>query len=156
MGRRAKPLPPLAELQRLFTYNPETGELLRKGLMAGCVVKTANTDYRQVAIGRDKYYAHRICWKLFYKAEPESVIDHIDGNGLNNTIANLRDVTSKINARNIKSPVKSGTGVRGVYWVRSRQSFVAKIGKYKSQLGYGDLLHCAALRKSAEQRLGYL
>lgn len=42
------------------------------------------------------------------------VIDHVDGNGLNNTRANLREATPSQNNMNAKRPLSNTTGYKGV------------------------------------------
>lgn len=59
---------------------------------------------------------HRIIYELIFGEIPEGmIIDHIDGNGSNNNIDNLRVVTHKLNARNRKMEVRNTTGVTGVH-----------------------------------------
>ena len=101
--------------------------------------------------------SHRFIYSVLVGI-PANFVDHINGNGLDNRLANLRDVTNTVNARNINAPIRTNTGVRGVYWYKPGQYFTAKatIDGRLTQLGFGDLLHCVALRKSAEQRLGFL
>ena len=54
-----------------------------------------------VSWNRKGYRVHRIIWLLTYGTiDPTLVIDHIDGNPLNNRISNLRLVDHKVNTRN--------------------------------------------------------
>ena len=162
MGRRAKPLPPLAELQQRYSYCPESGELrfrehrvaARVGELVGTPHQDGNTRYLRVKHKGRLLLVHRICWALANGADPVGVVDHINGDGLDNRASNLRDVSATVNNRNRNHKPVSATSVRGVYWHKSAQQYYAEISnKY---IGSGDLLHCVALRKSAEQRLGYL
>ena len=58
---------------------------------------------------------HRVIWTMFYGAIPKDfVIDHIDGNTLNNDISNLRCVSRDISARNKRKPKNNSSGVVGV------------------------------------------
>lgn len=162
MAHSAKPLPPLAELQQRYSYCPDSGELRfrehkwrrKVGALAGTRHADKNTSYLRVNHKGRLILVHRICFYLATGEEPANVIDHINGNGLDNRLVNLRDVRQADNCRNKNSAIKSPSGVRGVFWHKSSSQWKAKIGA--KTLGYGDLLHCAALRKSAEQRLGYL
>jgi hypothetical protein len=166
MGHRAKPLPPLAELQQRYSYCPESGQITflrsrykaRVGTEAGRVFnnRADGNSYKRITVSKgQEVYAHRLAWILYHGTAPHGEIDHVDGNGLNNCISNLRDVSHRDNLRNIK-PVHSASGVKGVYWDgNSYKASISDSGGLR-HLGRGDLLHCAALRKSAEQRLGYL
>ena len=68
-----------------------------------------NGQYAQRQVKGIKVYAHRIIM-----GNPESFVDHIDGNTLNNQTANLRLANSNENARNCKIPVTNKTGYKGV------------------------------------------
>ena len=58
---------------------------------------------------------NRIIWQLFNGKIPDGfVVDHIDGNSLNNKIENLRIVTKEKNARNLKKRQDNKSGVTGV------------------------------------------
>ncbi|MBR0868930.1 hypothetical protein JQ633_01060 [Bradyrhizobium tropiciagri] len=79
MGRRSdiKPLPSLARLSELLSYDPDSGVLIWKWLPATsrsnigfnnrCAGKVAGTigktGYLVVGIGKSYYLAHRVIWK---------------------------------------------------------------------------------------------
>lgn len=70
-----------------------------------------------VSINNISYLCHRVIWKLFYgSVDKNLVIDHIDGNPLNNNIANLRLVTLSENLRNKSILYRNKSGVTGVYF----------------------------------------
>lgn len=50
----------------------------------------------------EKYqmYEHTIVWCLVYGNYPELELDHIDRNGLNNEVSNLRDIDHTANLKN--------------------------------------------------------
>lgn len=83
------------------------------GDVAGSLQKKNNRykiKYQQKA-----YMAHRVVYELFYgKISDELVVDHIDGDALNNRIENLRVVEQAKNARNVKKHSRNTTGVVGV------------------------------------------
>lgn len=92
----------------LFYYDREKGELYwtnppqpntkrLKGKLAG----TINRDgYLNVTHMKQGFRVHRIIWYLEKGYWPERVIDHIDGNKLNNKISNLRECSHTENMRN--------------------------------------------------------
>ena len=166
MARSASPLPPLTDLQQRYSYCPDSGELRfrehrchnRVGALVGTPQADRRTSYLRVWHKSRLLLVHRICYFLGTGEEPANFVDHINGNGLDNRLANLRDVTNAVNARNMNGPTKAASGVRGVTWYEPGKYWRARIntGIGTEHLGTGDLLHCVALRKSAEQRLGYL
>jgi HNH endonuclease len=58
--------------------------------------------YPQIRIGLDGklYVASRIAWLMYYGEWPSQLIDHIDGDRMNNRIRNLRDVSHTVNMNN--------------------------------------------------------
>ena len=127
-----KQLPSIEELDRIFTYDHETGSLIRIascakrfiGKEAGCIMRQLGRDTcRSVSIDDIPYMAHRIIWKMVTRKEPPigSHIDHIDGNPLNNKWSNLRIATSAENGRNRKMKSTSVTRIKGVSAPKRRE-----------------------------------
>lgn len=70
--------------------------------------------------------------RMIVQAKKGEVVDHIDGDPLNNQRNNLRIGTQKENIRNSK-PRKSRSGYKGVSWYKQTSSWVARVvcdGKY--------------------------
>ena len=103
-----------------FSYDPSTGLITN--------TKTSKT-YTNIAIGgyisdiamRNKITqkgsaikVHRLAWFLYYGSEPTGVIDHIDGDGTNNKITNLRITTNQGNMQNKKRYKNSSQYMVGV------------------------------------------
>jgi len=68
------------------------------------------------------------------------LIDHQDGNGLNNTRENLRICTNVENLRNRGRQTNNKSGFKGVSWNKNKQKYHARIkaqGKYV-HIGYYD------------------
>lgn len=137
----------LKDLRRVLDYNSETGVMtwkvsfannsVKAGSLAGCVNKQDGRLY--IKFQNKQYLAHRLAWLLTHNKWPEQMIDHIDGNPLNNCLANLRDVSNEINQQNRrKAQSNNQTGLLGVNWHEAAGKFVARIrisGKNK-HLGY--------------------
>lgn len=61
------------------------------------------------------YKAHRVVYFIANGTLADDlVIDHLDGNGLNNSIGNLRLTTKTINSRNVRKSIRNTSGVQGV------------------------------------------
>lgn len=75
-----------------------------------------------------------------------SVIDHIDGNPLNNKKNNLRACSNSENIKNVGKYTNNTSGFKGVSWHAHVKKFHAQIGnnKQKIHLGYFDLAKDAA------------
>ncbi|WP_372584598.1 HNH endonuclease signature motif containing protein [Cronobacter sakazakii] len=61
-----------------------------------------------------KHYAHRLCWALYYGSYPVGSIDHINGDGFDNRISNLREVTHRGNTHNQKTRITNKSGCMGL------------------------------------------
>ena len=69
--------------------------------------------------------------RILTNADDDVMVDHRDGDGLNNTRQNLRFATRSQNQQN-KGPQKSNkTGVKGVYFCKIRKKYRATINANK-------------------------
>ncbi len=110
----------------LVKYCPETPSGLKwkishkngmpSGRMAGSISNPHRSGQWSLKhLGR-LYLVHRIIYILHNgKIDPSLMIDHIDGNPLNNRIDNLRLVTASVNAQNQRLKKSNVSGVPGVY-----------------------------------------
>ena len=71
-------------------------------------------------------------------AQSGQTIDHIDGNRLNNTRANLRRVTPKQNQQNRKVTTQSASGYKGVTAAQGRWLARIYVDGRQIHLGYHD------------------
>lgn len=79
------------------------------------LVTRINRGYLRVQLSKGIYYAHRLAWLSFYGAWPVGQIDHINGNKIDNRMANLRDVPASINRQNQHNPMRGNSiGILGV------------------------------------------
>jgi hypothetical protein len=93
-------------------------------------------------------YLHRVIMGRVLGRDLDSseIVDHVDGNGLNNTRANLRLASHSQNLFNRGKASSNTSGYKGVYWCKSTQRWSASISvdnKY-IWLGRFDSKHEAA------------
>ena len=160
-----------AHLKERLHYNPESGIFTWRecaaynatwnsrfaGKVAGNTLRLPRRTYRRLVIDYVRYYAHRLAWLYVHGEMPEEplMIDHINGDGTDNRIANLRAVTRSENMINrVGLEARNTSGHTGVSWYRTYQKWLAFItcnGRRKS-LGYFDSKADAiAARKAAEE-----
>lgn len=97
------------------------------GDVAGTIQTNKNgKKYKKITLNRKCYLEHRLIFLFHHGYLPEQ-IDHIDGNGLNNKIENLREATSKQNARNRKIPSNNKSGHTGVCWDKKTKKWFSYI-----------------------------
>lgn len=110
-------------LRELISYESDTGVFtwlktqLRSRPKPGDVAGSLQSSKRYFGIciyGRI-YLAHRLAWLYVHGRWPTEQIDHIDGNPLNNRLANLRECTADENQQNRKVGKRNKTGLLGVY-----------------------------------------
>ncbi|KAB5497799.1 HNH endonuclease [Serratia sp. RJAL6] len=131
------------------------------GKVAGYVVRPPNakTSYISLKYGNKKRSAHRVIYEMHHGKLPDGyVIDHIDGNGLNNQIDNLRAVPQSVNLKNMPARKDNSAGCTGVFWCARIKRWQSHICIEGMQLHLGcflTLLDAVSARKSAEITLGY-
>lgn len=114
-------------LSELLAYDPTSGSGLRwkvtasnrapAGSEAGCILKAGRTSaYYVVRVNKKLMLAHRVIWELVHgEPVPDDMdIDHIDGDGLNNSVENMRVVPRVMNLRNQQMSRLNKSGVPGV------------------------------------------
>jgi len=137
MPIKTRPLPPLAVLHELFEY--QDGNLVRKkttsqNAQKGQIAGTNSNGYIIINIKRAFYRVHRIIWYMHTEVDPVNlIIDHIDGNPLNNRIQNLRICEQKDNCKNSVKSARNTSGYKGVNLHKHPNQWRARIrhdGKY--------------------------
>jgi hypothetical protein len=150
---KAKPID-LELMRKMFFYPPPTGELYwlkdrSNKIKALDEAGSSNGRYRVVFCNGKIYSAHRIIYSMRHNVElsPDIQIDHINGDRSDNRISNLRMATNAQNQCNTKISSRNKSGYRGVFWVKVRKKWLAKIGlnKKKIHLGYFNNKEEAAL-----------
>lgn len=171
-------LPSIDLLRQLLRYDADTGLLFWKErpieMFVGgeypperraaswnsrCADKEAFTyvnsaGYRSGAVNDLLLLAHRVIWAIHYSKWPDDDVDHIDGDKLNNRIANLRDVPQAVNTRNAVGKSNNTSGVTGVSWRPDRGKWRARVMvNYREiSLGHFDTLEEATIAREAAVR----
>lgn len=123
------------------------------GKEAGTVGFIKNNTYKIISIKKFRTTNHRVIWYMNYGYLPEA-IDHIDGNGLNNKLENLRESCLKRNPKNQKLHKTNKTGVSGISYDSKRNTWRVFIGK--KHLGtYHDFFEACCVRISNQNKMGY-
>lgn len=126
---------PLAILQKYLDCNIATGVIryllpfngIETGQVAG--IKDSR-GYLRVHVPQLQitYAAHRLIWLFAYGSWPYALIDHRNGVTWDNCIENLRDVSTTVNAQNMRKAMSNNkTGYLGV-------SYCKRNGKYDSRI----------------------
>lgn len=117
-----------------WSYNPSNGEFTwriatsnkRPGEIAGNLNRS--DGYWRVKYRERAHQQHRVIWLMMTGAWPPELIDHIDGNPLNNRWTNLRCASIAINMQNLTRVHRTSTsGLLGVIQSRSRKRWCATI-----------------------------
>ena len=104
------------------------------------------------------YLAHRVAWAIYSGAWPERQIDHINGNRLDNRIANLRSVTHQENGKNCAIGIKNTSGTIGVSWHSRDLVWTAQVNKNGKQKHIGSFKNkddAISARAKASAECGY-
>ena len=127
------------------------------GNIAGATQYFNKKEYIRVTVDGVGHFAHRIIW-IMTSNDDAKEIDHIDGNGLNNKLSNLRSVTREENGKNLRLYSNNKTGFHGIYQNEKNKNWYAQIknsGK-TIHLGYFKTKDKAiSARKKAEFNFGF-
>lgn len=151
---RTRPLPSLEVLNTLFWYDPLTGVFTwkasgpkrRVGAVAGC---RESTYYWRLSVNGHTWKAHRIAYYMGTGVDPVGhEIDHIDGDALNNRLANLRMATHAQNRQNLNPHRKNTSGYMGVSWH-------VRVGRYAARIHRGRTIHLGYFNTALEAAAAY-
>jgi hypothetical protein len=154
-------------LKELLHYDPDTGDFTWKispryginiGCMAGCNFLSNGKRYSSVMIKGNRYSLHRLAWLYVYGAEPLETVDHINGDGTDNRISNLRDVSLAENQKNKRQYKNCTSGCTGVIWVKKKSTWHATIcinSKRISLRYHRNWWDAVCARKSAEYKYNF-
>lgn len=179
---KANKIPPQNYLKEILSYNKKSGILTWRdrplshfgsarywkawnkrfsGKTAGWVDTLANgKSYIRLKIDGKIYKAHRVIFVIMSGDIDESLeVDHINGNGTDNSWFNIRLVKKDCNAKNHRMQSNNTSGVVGVSWMKDRSKWMAHISSGKKKritLGFfSDFDAAVKARKAAEVQYGY-
>ena len=84
-------------------------------------------------------------------ASPEQLVDHINGNGLDNRRENIRLCTKADNQRNQRRNSKNTTGYKGVSFDKARGKYIASIQVLGTQIHLGRFSTAEEASKAYEE-----
>ncbi|EGQ9298919.1 hypothetical protein E4T16_15230 [Vibrio parahaemolyticus] len=154
----------VTKIRNQLTYDPDSGIIQwkesgrgrRANLVAGCVKRKKGNVWRRIVIDGKEYTSGQIAWSIMTGHFPDFIIDHKDGDSLNDKWSNLRRGDNCVAQRNLARSRRNKTGVTGVK--QSNGYFVAYIGVGKKQKYLGstsDFFEAVCLRKRAEKQYNY-
>jgi hypothetical protein len=155
----------MVKLKNQLYYDPETGVFKwresgsgrRKNLIAGCVKKKGLNACRRIVFDQKEYTCGQLAWCLMKGEFPNFIIDHKDGDSLNDKWTNLRRGDDCIDQRNAFRQVRNKTGCTGVRL--NNGYYLAYIGNGSGRQKYlgcsKDLFEAICIRKAAEVGLNY-
>lgn len=158
----------ITKLRNQLDYDPETGVFKwkesgsgrRSNLLAGCVKRKRNGSniWRRIVFDGQEYISGQLAWAFMTGEMPTFIIDHIDGDPLNDRWDNLRKGDNFVDQRNLKKSSRNTSGVTGVKWnVKSSKyhAFIGTGGKQKYLGSTPDRFEAICMRKRAEIEYNY-
>ena len=145
-------------------YDMGTGEFNWKepapGRPIGRLAGTLDGDsYRIIRVEGIVYKAHRLSWMRCHNQDPgEMQVDHINGDGLDNHISNLRLVSNTSNGRNTSISRHNTSGFNGVNREKASGKWRARINVSGKKISLGlftDKDDAIAARQAANEQYGF-
>jgi hypothetical protein len=148
------------ELKKVLRYESDSGEFFwivhrtgtaTAGSVAGSLAINLNgVRYIRFTIFGKRYLGHRIAWLYVYGQWPDGQIDHINGDGTDNRISNLRIVDKFAQNQNRRTPKSNTSGVKGVSWKKARNKWQAQIEAHGVTRYLGMYTNLEAAKKAYE------
>jgi hypothetical protein len=134
MAKAVDPIP-VSELRKLYSYDPDTGQLTRLTSRRKEFIGVVTND--SVRLGEHEISVNRVAWTLYYGYWPSNYIDHINRDRKDNSINNLREASPSENGYN--SVQVNSHGYKGVTWRdRKNKPWLAKIRVSGKRINLGS------------------
>lgn len=128
------------------------------GSIAGRVTSPNGiTEHYRIGFRGNVYFGHKLAWIIHHKEMPPEIIDHINGDGLDNRKSNLAKSSFKVNNKNKRLTRKNKLGIHGIR-IRGNGRFEVVIGDNGNIRYLGssyDFFEACCLRKSWERKLNF-
>lgn len=143
------------EIRTRYHYDPDTGfvtykvasAMMKVGDRAGCV-DVSGFRNRRITYKKKCHLEHRFIWFWVTGEWPSKLIDHINGNPLDNRWVNLRLATHSQNSLNKKTTGK--LGAKGVCLNKGKYKVTLCVGSYDTLEEAKAAYREAALRVQGE------
>jgi hypothetical protein len=134
------------ELQEELVYNAETGQFFWKK-EAGTIT---GHGYRYIRVNGKMMLAHRMAWLMATGEDPgDRMVDHINGDCLDNRIENLRLADHSQNGANARRHSRNTSGLKGASKVLKKGKWTGRwqasitVRNKQINLGYFDTVENA-------------
>ena len=125
-----------------------TGKVLNIKSQKHLNQRESENGYMKVHIQDKEYKVHRLMAMAYLNnLENKPVVDHIDGNRVNNIITNLRWATKSENSRNSKISSTNTSGIKGVRIENGRWRVQIRINGKNKHIGYYNTIEEATLAR---------
>lgn len=118
---------------KILWKNPPSNRV-KVGFEAGW---TNSQGYRMVSAFGVELRGHRVVFAMVNGRWPNDLLDHKDGNKLNNNPENLRECSDSENVRNMAKPSHNTSGFKGVGFCKQTGRYTAWIWKDNKKIWLG-------------------
>ena len=156
-GLRWKPQRPESHFETVKAHKRWT--MLYAGKACGAIYhkRSETCKYYCIQLGKRTFFIHRIIYGIHHNvADFQKVIDHMDGNGQNNDVKNLRLVTASENKLNSKINKNNKSGHKNISFNKECKKYVCQISinrKHKHIGKYNTLEEALKARNSYIEHL---
>ncbi len=113
--------------------------------------------YVKIGLNGKLLSAHRLIWLMVHNESPKEV-DHINSNGIDNSLSNLRGGDKSLNQKNARLRVDNISGYSGIYWKKANKKWCCQImskGKHIYLGLFSNLDDAIRVKKEASVKYGF-
>lgn len=142
-------------LKDILVYHPDTGVFTWKitrspnSLEGGLAGSIDDKGHVIINTGNRHIMAQRLAWYFTHGVWPSKPLVHINGKKDDNRIDNLKEVSRSELSKNSNSGRKGTTGLKGVYYNKINDSYMAIISHE------GERLYLGSFKSKTEAHVAY-